>query len=73
MPELKELKPCPFCGGGDLYFVKLNTYYDETVAVFCNTCKMTAYPEDNEEEGDDEKCYARIVEAWNKRGESNEN
>ena len=68
---MDKLKPCPFCGcgTGDLYIVTIETYYNETVGIFCNGCKQTVILEENEEEGDTEKSRRKAIEAWNRRGE----
>lgn len=68
MPTEKiKLKPCPFCGGDNLYIVNVNGYFDTTVGVFCNWCKVTVLHENNYDEGDTPESRRRAVEAWNRR------
>lgn len=65
----QDLKPCPFCGGHDLYFVTCEERYGgyETVGIFCNWCKQTVTLERNSWEGNNEETQARAAEAWNMR------
>lgn len=67
-----ELKPCPFCGSPQIY-VTHTRYYDneDTVCMFCNTCKQVVFLENNEGEGINETTKAAAVEAWNNRAERN--
>ena len=77
MPRIEEckifdgyvLRPCPFCGSPDLYIVRHVGYLDDTVGVFCNTCKQTVTLEDNSEEGQTEESMRRAVDAWNRRAD----
>ena len=65
------LKPCPFCGAGtgNLYIVSVNGYLDDTVGIFCNSCKQTITLEANDQEGFTDVCKARAIEAWNRRSD----
>ena len=67
-----KLKPCPFCGGDNLYVVNVKGYLDSTVGVFCNWCKVILLHEDNEEEGDIPDTRRRAVIAWNRRAKDAE-
>lgn len=67
-----KLKPCPFCGGDNLYVVNVQGYLDSTVGVFCNWCKVTVIHEDNEQEGDIPDTRRRAIIAWNRRAKDAE-
>lgn len=69
---MKELKPCPFCGGRD---IKLRTYsaspYCEAICDYCgsNLCTEVSW-EDESGEGlsrssHDERCREVLTELWN--------
>lgn len=62
-----DLRPCPFCGGHDLYVTLESGYIDCSVVVFCNTCKVSLKLEDNDQEGDSTDNRIRAVKAWNRR------
>lgn len=62
-----KLKPRPFCGGDNLYIVNVDGYFDTTVGVFCNLCKVTVIHEDNVQEGDIPDTRRRAIVAWNRR------
>ena len=65
-----ELKPCPFCGSTQIYVTHTRYYYNEdTVCVFCNSCKQHVILEDNEAEGLNDKTRERAIAAWNTRTE----
>ena len=66
---MTELKPCPFCGGNNLYFVKVDQHGYETVGIFCNACKQTITLEENEWEGDNGESRNKAIQAWNRRAE----
>lgn len=63
-----KLKPCPFCGSSVIY-VTFTRYYDneDTVCVFCNTCKQYTVLERNDAEGVNNETKAEAIEAWNTR------
>lgn len=67
-----ELERCPFCGGDNLYIVNVDGYFDTTIGVFCNWCKVTVVHEDNEQEGDTLDTRRRAVMAWNRRAKDAE-
>ena len=67
MATKPELRPCPFCGGDNLYIVLQNGYLNQTVGVFCNLCKVTVFPEENDQEGDTSKARDCAERAWNRR------
>ena len=66
---MESLKPCPFCGAteGNLYITSLEGRSDETVAIFCNSCKTLVFIEDNDNEGDNIFTRQKAVQAWNRR------
>lgn len=74
MSEIK-LKPCPFCGGEDIY----ETYSQEcslgtkNPEIFCNSCKAILSIEDDSPymTCDEDYAYrkAKTKEAWNTRAE----
>ena len=69
----EELKPCPFCGGYNIY----ETYSQEYVLgtknpqIFCNSCKAIFSVEDDSPYIDCEKDFryrkTKTREAWNRR------
>lgn len=63
----KNLKPCPFCGSEDIYVTFEHGYLDVSAVVFCNTCKVSAKLEDNDQEGFNDRTARMAVDAWNKR------
>lgn len=73
--RMSELKPCPFCGGKDIY----ETYTQEyglsikNPKIFCNSCKAIFAVEDDSPYLNCEEDYAyrkkRTKDAWNKRVE----
>lgn len=65
-----NLKPCPFCGGADIYLIKNYGFHDDTAVVFCNRCKAVMFVEENDEEGINEKTQAIAVAAWNRRADN---
>lgn len=73
----EQLKPCPFCGSSDLYIVEhmigrdapFMCADDNTVGIFCNTCKQTVTLEANEDEGRDSGTEQRAIAAWNRRAQ----
>ena len=62
-----KLRPCPFCGSEDIYVTLETGYIDDSVVVFCNTCKVSLKLEDNDQEGDSTYSRIRAVKAWNRR------
>ena len=70
---MTDLKPCPFCGGNNIY----ETYSQEygwgwkTPEIFCNSCKVFFTVEDDSPYLDCEEDFkyrkAKTVEAWNRR------
>lgn len=42
-------------------------YLDVSAVVFCNTCKVSAKLEDNDQEGFNDRKARMAVDAWNKR------
>lgn len=65
-----ELLPCPFCGSPVIYVTHTRYYdYEDTVCVFCNTCKQAVILESNEAEGITETTRAKAIEAWNTRAQ----
>lgn len=63
----KMLKPCPFCGSDVVYLTFENGYLDNSVIVFCNTCKVSVKHEDNDQEGWNKPAIRKAVGAWNRR------
>lgn len=66
---MMELKPCPFCGSDRLYHMPLSGFYDETPALFCNSCKAIVTWEQVSEKGFTGKTVRILGEAWNTRAE----
>ena len=68
---MTELLPCPFCGSGWLYEVRHRQfeYYNETPAMFCNSCKALVTWEQVEEEGVNDETKTFVREHWNSRAE----
>ena len=62
-----DLRPCPFCGSNDIYVTLETGYIDDSVVVFCNTCKVSLKLEDNDQEGDSTDSRIKAVRAWNRR------
>lgn len=70
---MSELKPCPFCGGIDIYetFRQEHWFGTKEPIIFCNSCKIEFSVEDDSPYTDMEKDYqyrkSKTIEAWNKR------
>lgn len=66
------LKPCPFCGSGDLHFDSItNDIGTEIPIIFCNLCKAEFHVENDSPYMDDNltKIYLhkKNIEVWNRR------
>lgn len=62
--SIKELKPCPFCGGEAK--IRLEYSHDTvTASCICTKCyaRTASYP-DNSEDG---KCVFTAINKWNER------
>lgn len=66
MSVKEELKPCPFCGVPYPYIVRVPGRMDDTVGIFCNSCKQTVVLEENEEEGLSATTIEKATKAWNR-------
>lgn len=70
---MNDLKPCPFCGGDDLYeaYKQEHLYATKNPFIFCNSCKIEFYVEDDSPYMDIEQDYKyrrqKTVTAWNRR------
>lgn len=66
-----ELLPCPFCGSTQVDVISItHTRYidnDDTVCVFCDTCRQAVILESNEAEGATETTLSKAIGAWNTR------
>lgn len=67
-----ELKPCPFCGAPYPYITFEHGYIDDSVVVFCNTCKISVKLEENDQEGFNDVTKRKAIDAWNRRAERRE-
>ena len=58
---MKELKPCPFCGNKDIYFLKPTPFGSPAVwiATFSCNCGMTLNVHTKNE--------SEAIDAWNRR------
>ena len=80
-----ELRPCPFCGGGDLELVDYtdNVYGFWDYKIRCRTCraymdspstaKITMYDGYTHQERNDEtkgKAKRELILAWNRRADN---
>jgi len=61
-PTIEELKPCPFCGGKNLYFVQST---NSNMRVECFNC-LSSGPQSNEN-GISDKTIREIIDRWNER------
>lgn len=72
---MDNLKPCPFCGGSDIYETYSQEYAlgTKNPEIFCNSCKIIFAIEDDSPymNCDEDYVYrkAKTVEAWNRRKE----
>lgn len=64
---MEELKPCPFCGSTAIYQCMDYGYINDSVVIFCNSCKTIVKIEANHENGWSEEALHRATEAWNRR------
>ena len=75
---MSELKPCPFCGGIDIYETYSQEYSlgTKNPEIFCNSCKAIFSVEDDSPYMNCDEDYAyrkkKTVEAWNRRVERRE-
>ena len=58
----KVLRPCPFCGGTDLWFQR----YLADGWIECATCEARG-PSDYRAQTDPERCERKAAELWNSR------
>lgn len=71
--RMAELKPCPFCGGVNIYetFKQEHPYGDKEQIVFCSSCKAEFSIECESPflYKDEDYKYRRrkTTEAWNRR------
>ena len=75
---MEKLKPCPFCGGTDIYETYSQEYAlgTKNPEIFCNSCKAIFSIEDDSPYMNCEEDYAyrkqKTKEAWNRRYEPSE-
>jgi len=71
-----DLKPCPFCGGNNIYetYSQEYAYGTKNPEIFCNSCKVIFAVEDDSPyvDGEEDFKYRKMktVEAWNRRAKS---
>ena len=67
---MKELKPCPFCGGEGKVFA----YDGGGICVKCMTCSCQTFvtSDGNRVNAKSYSAYERVTDAWNRRAESEE-
>lgn len=69
------LKPCPFCGGEDIYetYTEEYAFGTKNPEIFCNTCKAIFSIENDSPFMDYDKDYQyrkkKTKEAWNRRAD----
>lgn len=61
--RMTELKPCPFCGSTNL---RVAQNYLERYSILCLDCTMIVFGRDDTDRGKKDE----LVEAWNRRAES---
>ena len=75
---MDELKPCPFCGGTDIYetYSQEYAYGTRRPEIFCNTCKSIFSVEDDSPymNCDEDFKYRKekTRETWNRRRNDND-
>lgn len=55
---MSELKPCPFCGSGDVAFWRIHEHGEQEGFISCKTCWA---------DGPIEDSCTKAAESWNKR------
>lgn len=68
----KNLKPCPFCGGKNLYITEKEDYLGTKIPqIFCNWCKISIEPENDSPYINDEHTWdyllRKVTDTWNRR------
>jgi len=61
LPDMEELKPCPFCGSNNIELIKLN---NDTGSIGCMNPNCPVLPFTN-----DINPKSKIIKAWNTRKE----
>lgn len=58
---MAELKPCPFCGGVNVFIAELRTnFFESRYAAVCEDCQSL---------GGNCKTEEKAIEAWNRRND----
>lgn len=69
---MDKLKPCPFCGGSDLFYTyEINDLGDRIPTIFCNSCKAIFRAENDSPYYSEKETFDYLkkknIEAWNRR------